>query len=95
MKPMLNVAVAVPARPVSVRTLAASMMAVVFALGAALVVPAASGMPTGIQATSPSTTMPTGRSMARASGASRTHATFGAPNEAVMVTAQSETTPAL
>ena len=71
------------------------MMAVAFALGAALVVPAVSGMPTGIQATV----------------AIYHHADWGqhsprqrriaiarnnrAPNEAVMVTAQSETTPAL
>jgi hypothetical protein len=36
---------------VSVRTVAASMIAVAIAFGAALVVPAMSGMPTGSQAT--------------------------------------------
>jgi len=50
MKSMLNTNVAVPAAP-SVRTIAASMIAVAVALGAALVVPAVSGIPTGSQAT--------------------------------------------
>lgn len=40
-----------PTLTVSVRTIAASMVAVAAALGAALVVPAVSGMPTGSQAT--------------------------------------------
>jgi len=39
-----------PTFTVSVRTIAASMIAVAVALGAALVVPAMSGMPTGRQA---------------------------------------------
>jgi hypothetical protein len=95
MKPMLNVAVAVPARPVSVRTVAASMMAVAFALGAALVVPAASGMPTGIQATVAIYHHADWAQLgSRQRGIANTR-NYGAPNEAVMVTAQSETTPAL
>jgi len=91
MKPMLNVAVAVPARPVSVRTVAASMMAVAFALGAALVVPAVSGMPTGNQATVAADWGQSNSRQRRIAIARNNRA----PNEAVMVTAQSETTPAL
>jgi hypothetical protein len=51
MKSMINTAVAVPAATPSIRTVAASMIAVAVAFGAALVVPAVSGMPTGYQAT--------------------------------------------
>ena len=40
-----------PTLTISVRTVAASMVAVAIALGAALVVPAVSGIPTGRQAT--------------------------------------------
>jgi hypothetical protein len=50
MKSMIDTAVAVPAATPSVRTVAASMVAVAVAFGAALVVPAVSGMPTGFQA---------------------------------------------
>jgi hypothetical protein len=51
MKSMIDTAVAVPAATPSTRTVAASMLAVAFVLGVALVAPAVSGMPTGGQAT--------------------------------------------
>jgi hypothetical protein len=51
MKSMIKTAVAVPAATPSVRTVAASMLAVAVAFGASLVVPAVSGMPTGNPAT--------------------------------------------
>jgi hypothetical protein len=84
-----------PTLTISVRTVAASMIAVAIALGAALVVPAVSGMPTGSQATvAVAQQADWGQLGSRQRGILNAR-NLGAPPQANMVMVQTKATPAL